>query len=161
MFHYLSRLVPHTAEHTATALALSVLAWAFPAPAMVYQGLLLLIVMDTLTGIAVAVKTKRFRSRQLRQKLLPKMLSYALVPGALYTFSGFLEGTPLFALTQLMAQFTLASVAFIELTSIMENASVLTGSRLALRWSHKDVRDLLEEADDGEPLPDGKPRTRQ
>lgn len=140
---YVQKILPHDAYHWLGASALMVLHLLFPADVRVYQAFAVLLIIDTITGVSAAVKRGTFNSRSMRTKLLPKLIAYALLPGALTTFSVFLDGTPLAGAFALMAKFTIASVAFIELSSILENTGALLGRNVTLKLSAKEIQDML------------------
>lgn len=143
-FEYLEKVIPMSAEHWLISVLLGSLTFLFPAPSGVYQAFVLLVALDTFTGIVAAIRNKTFSSRVWKNKLMSKILGYMFIPTALYTFGSFLVDTPLNTMFDLAARFTLASIAFIELSSILENAGAILGKRVTLRFDPKDLKDLLE-----------------
>jgi len=127
-------------------LAVGVALWSiiFPAPGVIYQAFIVLIIIDTITGILASLKAKTFNSRTLRLKFFNKVAGYLLIPTALATFATFLTSTPFETMFELATKMTLASIAFVELTSIFENTGAMLGRKITLRVKAQDIKDLME-----------------
>ena len=141
---HIKAIIPQDPLHALGSALLSLIGVFFPAEAWVYQAFATLIIFDTVTGALAAARRKAFNSRSLRTKLFSKVVGYAIVPGALQTVSLFLTGTGLEGFFALAAKFTLASIAFIELTSILENTGAIVGKPITLKLNAKELKDLME-----------------
>lgn len=106
----------------------TVLAYLFVGPAELYHLVAIAVILDTLTGLYKARVQGKLQSHSLRVMLMSKLTSYTVaVSGA-----GLLHNSALHLgidgdLTLFAVKFTLVSIVVIEVLSMWENISAVTG----------------------------------
>jgi hypothetical protein len=138
------RVIPDDPYGWSVALLGGALAVLFPAQPAVYQGLFLLIALDTLLGWMVAGKKGTRNSKTFRRKFFPKLIQYLLTITVLYTAKNTLSGFVAEEVANMLLGFTLAAIVYTEVKSILENLQALTGTRTRLIRDAEEMFEFLE-----------------
>lgn len=108
-----------------------------------HAALLVVIMLDFVTGVIAAAKHGRLSSAVAKQKAVSKLLAYMGVLIAAYQLERVIVGSPFtFGADYTLSAATLYLVAT-EVMSILENLERITGMRLRIFGGHKVVLDKL------------------
>jgi phage-related holin len=144
MWHRFMELAAHLAEAWPAKLGLALLVTLFGPWRDAYGALLIMLILDFITGVGAALKEHTASSAIARQKTVAKIVGYTVVLAATYQLERAVDGSPY----QLGADFTLSAVLIYligtELLSLIENTERLTGLNLRV-FSGKRIFERLYE----------------
>lgn len=110
-----------------------------------HAALLVVVLLDFITGTIAAAKHGRLSSAIAKQKAVAKLLAYSAVLIATYQLERVISGSPY----SFGADYTLAAailyLVVTEVLSILENLERVTGLKLRVFSGHKKLMDRLRE----------------
>ena len=118
-----------------------------------YQALLIVMLVDFVTGIWAAVKHRRLSSSVARQKTVAKLMAYSITLLGVSQLEAIIKLYPVAIGSGYTLYTAILYLATTEVISILENIEKITGFRLK---PFTPARDILEGL--SEELPNGQPK---
>jgi phage-related holin len=115
-----------------------------------HRALFLALLLDLITGIAVAVKKHTLSSAVMRQRTLSKLFAYGCLLALVYWLERAIAGGPYEFASNLTLNATLIYLVVTESVSVLENVAHVSGIRLSILSNPaKLIARLQEEKDEG------------
>lgn len=151
MWHAFLRLLDALADLWVVKALVSLLFALFGPFTDAHQALLIAMVADLITGLAVAGKNRELSARTGRTKTVAKLLGYSGVLLLAYQVEKAVAGGPFALGANFTLSATLIYLTATEALSVLENLNALTGLRLKLFYNPKDALERLKgEGDKGQ-----------